>query len=137
MSHFKFSIDSSNKQLSSIDIDTSVDLSRAKKDHWKWFSWSFPVSKFLSNCFCWNANSLNEFVFSRHSLLVVAVKHDLINSMLNDFHWLANKYTPQKLVFIIFVKDFCYNEKVHYKCSSISDCCFPVNWKYCEDYLVW
>lgn len=82
---------------------------------------------------------LNKFAFSRHIPLAPAVKHDLINSsLLNDFHWLAKKYTPRNSSLLsLFVKDFCCNEIFHCKCSNISNCCFPVSWKYCEDSLVW
>ena len=83
---------------------------------------------------------LNKFIFSRHIPLPAAVKYDLINSVLNGFHLLVNKYTTKKPICIFY---FCEETLpwwvLPFKIFSFFFfySCFPVCWKYPEGCLVW
>lgn len=38
--------------------------------------------------------------------------------------------------YFLCVKKFCCYQVLHFKFCKFSDCCFPVSWGYCSDYLV-
>lgn len=148
-SHFRLVIDSLNKQLSS--INTIYQLIKSQWKPFKWFAlviyWLLIPSPMFSALWA-NVPAetiLNKFLFSGCISLAASVKCSLMNSSLNGFPCLANKWATQKLAltaasFPLF--NFCEEILLWWDTPFamfyfFPGGCFPVRWEYYDPSFVW